>query len=127
VIHPLLRLIATQPQLLADHAEAYADLLGEELGAATVQWKRQAVLMAVGLCLIGVSAVLGGVALMLWAVIPPADIQAPWALVVAPLLPLVVAIGCLLSCRTSAAAGAFDALRQQMRADAAMLREVSTP
>ena len=25
MIHPLLRLIATQPQLLADHAEAYAD------------------------------------------------------------------------------------------------------
>ena len=127
MIHPLLHLIATQPQLLADHAEAYADLFGEELHAATTQWKRQAVLIAVGLCLIGVSAALGGVALMLWAVIPPQDIHAPWALVVAPALPLVVAVGCLLSSRTSVAAGAFDTLRQQMGADVAMLREVSAP
>ena len=26
MIHPLLRLIATQPHLLVDHAEAYAEL-----------------------------------------------------------------------------------------------------
>jgi hypothetical protein len=128
VIHPLLRLVATQPQLLADHAEAYADLLGEEFGAATARWKRQAVLAAVGLCLIGVSAVLGGVALMFWAVMRPEDIQAPWALVVAPLLPLLVAIACFVAAkRTSVLSGPFDNLRQQMRSDVAMLREVSTP
>jgi hypothetical protein len=128
VIHPLLRLIATQPQLLADHAEAYADLLGEEFGAAAARWKRQAVLAALGLCLIGVSAVLGGVALMFWAVMRPEDIQAPWALVAAPLLPLVVAIGCLVAAnRSSVPTGPFDSLRQQMRSDVAMLREVSTP
>jgi hypothetical protein len=128
VIHPLLRLIATQPQLLADHAEAYADLLGEEIGAATARWKRQAVLAAVGLCLIGVSAVLGGVALMFWAVMRPEDIQAPWALVVAPLLPLAIAIGCFVAAnRSSVPSSPFDNLRQQMRSDVAMLREVSTP
>jgi len=32
MIHPLLKLVATQPQLLADHAEAYAELVGEEFG-----------------------------------------------------------------------------------------------
>jgi hypothetical protein len=128
VIHPLLRLIATQPQLLADHAEAYADLLGEEIGAATARWKRQAVLAAVGLCLLGVSAVLGGVALMFWAVMRPEDIQAPWALVVAPLLPLAIAIGCFVAAnRSSVPSSPFDNLRQQMRSDVAMLREVSTP
>ncbi|HEX3139725.1 MAG TPA: hypothetical protein VHQ87_06705 [Rhizobacter sp.] len=102
--------------------------MGEEFGAATARWKRQAMLSALGLCLIGVAAVLGGVALMFWAVVRPEHIQAPWALVVAPLVPLVVAIGCLVAAsRTQVTDGPFDSLRQQMKADVAMLREVSTP
>ena len=125
MLHPLLHLIATQPQLLADHAEAYADLLGEELGTASAVWKRRVALNAVALCSLGVSAVLGGVALMLWAVIPPADIQAPWALLVGPLLPLAVTVACLLAARPQARAGTFDNVKRQMRADVAMLREVS--
>ncbi|MGY4828372.1 hypothetical protein ACVNIS_07340 [Sphaerotilaceae bacterium SBD11-9] len=126
MIHPLLRLVATQPQLLADHAEAYADLFGEELGAASARWKRRVVLKSIGLCLVGVSAALGGVALMLWAVIPPADIHAPWALLVAPLVPLAVAGACWWTGNARSPA-AFEGMRQQMRADVAMLREVSTP
>ncbi|HET7793152.1 MAG TPA: hypothetical protein VFL64_07180, partial [Rhizobacter sp.] len=81
---------------------------------------------SIGLCLVGVSAALGGVALMLWAVIPPAEIHAPWALLVAPLVPLAAAGVCwwIGSARGPAA---FEGVRQQMRADVAMLREVSTP
>ncbi|MBC7956465.1 MAG: hypothetical protein H7Y33_11430 [Cytophagales bacterium] len=118
-------MVASQPQLLAEHAEAYAELFGEELGAATAQWKRKAVLSAVALCGVGVSTVLAGVALMLWAVIPPADIQAPWALIVAPLLPLLVAGGCLLMAQTPPGKTSFGAVREQVRADMAMLRSVS--
>lgn len=125
MLHPLLHLIATKPQLLADHAEAYADLLGEELGSASALWKRRALLVGVGLCCVGVSAVLAGVALMLWAVIPASDIQAPWALVVAPLLPAVVAVGCLVAARSQQAPGAFSNVRNQVKADVAMLREAS--
>lgn len=125
MLHPLLHLVTSQPQLLADHAEAYADLFGEELGAASAQWKRKALLSAVALCGVGVASVLAGVALMLWAVIPPADIQAPWALIIAPLLPLLVAAACVLAARAQPGGAAFDAMRQQVKADVAMLREVS--
>ena len=31
MIHPLLRLIATEPQVLGDHVEAYAELVGDEV------------------------------------------------------------------------------------------------
>ena len=127
MIHPLLRLVATKPELLADHAEAYADLISEELGTASALWKRSVALKALALCLVGVSAVLGGVALMLWAVIPPADLHAPWALVVAPVLPLAAAVLCWLTSRNDAANNAFEGIRQQLHADVAMLREVSTP
>jgi len=124
-MHPLLRLVTNQPQLLAEHAEAYADLFGEELSTASAMWKRQALLGAVALCGLGVGAVLAGVALMLWAVIPSADIQAPWALIVAPALPLLAAIACALAARAQTTTGFFGAMRQQVKADVAMLREVS--
>lgn len=122
MIHPLLALAATQPQLLIDHAEAYAELASAELALASTGL-RQRVVWAVGcLACVVIALALAGVALMLWAVSPPADIRAPWALLVAPLLPLLLAIGCGLAARPSADR-AFHLLRQQMHADMRMLRE----
>lgn len=125
MLHPLLHLVATQPQLLADHAEAYAELVAAEIGSVSGVWKRRAALNAVALCCMGVGAVLAGVALMLWAVIPAADIQAPWALLAAPALPIVTAVICLVAARAAVDTGGFDRLRQQLQADIVMLREVA--
>lgn len=122
-MHPLLHLIVREPHLLADHAEAYAELFGEELTTASTQWKRRALLSAVGLCTLGVGAVLTGVALMLWAVMPADAMNAPWALVVVPLVPLAVAAGCLIAVRSEAQPAAFDTMRRQLREDMAILRE----
>lgn len=124
MIHPLLRLIATKPQLLADHAEAYAGLLGEEWGKTTAEWKHRLLLNAIALCLAGVALVLGGVALMFWAVTASSNIQAPWALILVPVVPVVVALLCVFAGRKKQAS-AFGDLKQQMSADLAMLREVS--
>jgi hypothetical protein len=124
MIHPLLRLVATQPQLLADHAEAYAGLVSEELGRAAAAWKLRVLLLAVALCLAGVAAVLAGVALMLWAVTPAANLQAGWALIAAPLVPAAVALICALAGKPLNEP-AFVDLKQQVAADLGMLREVS--
>ncbi|MEO5797269.1 MAG: hypothetical protein ABIP34_20765 [Rhodoferax sp.] len=124
MMHPLLRLIATQPQLLLDHAEAYADLLAEEIGHASSAWKLRTLLYAVALCCVVVATVLAGVALMLWAVVPFSEMHAPWALVVAPLLPIAGAICCLLIAHKETNQG-FSNLRKQVKADMGMLREVS--
>ncbi len=123
MLHPLLHLVATQPQLLAEHAEAYAEMVAAQVGAASAAWKRRAALSAVALCCVGVAAVLAGVALMLWAVSPPGTIHAPWALLAGPLLPAGVAVVCLLAARGGGAAGGFSALREQLKADIVMLRE----
>ena len=124
MIHPLLRLVATQPQLLADHAEAYAGLVGDEIGRSAASLKHRVLLNAVALCLVGVAAVLAGVALMLWAVIPPASMQAPWALIAAPAVPAVIAVICgLVGLRKPGEA--FAELKQQVAADLVMLREMS--
>ena len=126
MIHPLFLLIATRPQLLADHAEAYAELVATELGQVSAAWRRRALLYAVALACLAAAAVLAGVALMIWAAIPVATMQAPWALVVVPLLPMAAAAGCLLAVRSRGEASGFDNIQQQMKADLAMLREVST-
>lgn len=123
LMHPLLRLVASQPQLLVDHAEAYAELVTVEISAASAGWTRRVALNAAGLCGLGVAAVLAGVACMLWAALPASGMQAPWALIVVPLLPLAVALGCLGLARSRGHGPAFDALRRQVQADLAMLRE----
>jgi len=124
MIHPLLRLVATQPQLLADHAEAYAGLVSDEIGRSAASFKHRILLNAIALCLVGVAAVLGGVAFMLWATLPPAAMQAPWALIAAPAVPAVIAVVCALVGRRQPS-DAFAELKQQVAADLVMLREVS--
>ncbi|MEN9484500.1 hypothetical protein HZU83_20460 [Sphaerotilus montanus] len=122
--HALLHLITTRPQLLVDHAQAYAELANADLDAVTSAWKRQLRLAAAALCGAAVATVLAGVALMLWAVIPAAQIEAPWALVAAPLLPALVALGCVLAARADSERQAFGNLKEQVQADLLMLRQV---
>lgn len=125
LMHPLLRLVASRPQLLVDHAEAYAELATVEIGQVSADWTRRVVLNAVGLCGLGVAAVLAGVAFMLWAALPAAGMQASWILVMVPLLPFAGALGCLGLAQGRGHRVAFDALGRQLRADLAMLREAS--
>lgn len=124
-MHPLLHLIATQPQLLADHAQGYAELVTEEIGHVSAAWKLGVLLNAIALCCLGAGAVLAGVALMLWAVTPPAEIRAPWALFAAPLLPLAAALASFSVARLPRNGHAFDSVRQQVQADLVLLREAS--
>ena len=126
MIHPLFVLIATRPQLLADHAEAYAELVAAEVAHVSATWKRRSLLYALALCCLAVGAVLAGVALMLWAVTPAAGMHAPWALIAAPVVPVALALWCLLAVRSQANAAGFENIRQQIKADLAMLREAST-
>lgn len=125
MIYPFLHLIAARPQLLFDHVEAYAELVSDEMGRASAAWRKHAMLNAVALCCVGVGVVLAGVALMLWAVTPVANIQAPWALFVGPLLPLIVAMACRLAAQSKDTGRTFDNVRIQLKADMAMLREAS--
>lgn len=126
MVPPLIRLVATKPHLLLNHAEAYAGLVAEELGEATGRWKQRLLLLGIALVAVIVALILGGVALMLWATLPMANIHAPWALWVAPLLPLALAVCCLVAARGDGDANNFENLRQQFKSDMEMLREVSS-
>ena len=67
MVHPLLHLIATQPHLLGEHVEAYAQLVGEEVGKASTMWISRVVYWAAALALIVLAVLFAGIALMLWA------------------------------------------------------------
>ena len=125
MIHPLLHLIATKPQLLGDHVEAYAELVGSEVDKASRMWITRVVFYATALLLLTAGLVFSGVALMLWAVVPPSGMSAPWLLVAVPLVTLVAGGVCVLRARTTPERGAFETVKQQLSADLAMLREVS--
>jgi hypothetical protein len=127
MIHPLLRLAATEPHLLGDHVEAYAALVGEEVTKVSTSWATRLGLYAAALVLGAVGLVLIGVALLLVATLPASGYPAPWALVVVPLAPIVIALGCVLVARSKPIEKAFDAVKRQLNADMAMLREVSAP
>jgi uncharacterized membrane protein YqjE len=120
-----IRLITSQPQLLVDHAEAYADLLATEVRNISGAWKRRALLNIVALACMMAALIFAGVAIMLWAVVPQSQIQAPWALIATPLLPFVMAIACLLMAKRPSENNAFVAVREQLKADRVMLREMN--
>lgn len=126
-MHPLLHLIVSEPELLAEHAEAYAELAAAEIDSASATLKRRALMGALALASGGVGIVLAGIAIMLWAVTPEVEIRAPWVLWATPLVPLLAAVLCGLSARNKDALPAFHNFREQLKADIAMLREVTSP
>lgn len=124
MLHPALHLLATRPQWLADHADAYAELAAAEFGDAAGGWRRSLVLGAATVCALGVAACLAGVALMLWAVTPVLPPHAAWLLWATPALPLALAVATLVAQRWPRRAEPFVTLRQQLQLDMAMLREM---
>ena len=125
MLHPIFHLVATQPQLLGQHAQAYGELVKSELSAQASIWTQRALLMAIALCLLGVTVVLVGVAIMLWAVLV-FEPRSAWVLLAVPSVPGLGAMACYLLGRRrgSADAEAFAELRRQMQADLALLSEL---
>ena len=125
MIHPLLRLAATEPHLIGDHVEAYAALVGEEVSKVSTSLILRIALYGAALFMVAVGLVLVGVALLLCAAIPASDYPAPWAMFVVPLVPFLIAVGCIFFARSRPSEKPFDIIKQQLNADMAMLREVS--
>ena len=125
MIHPLLRLAATEPHLIGDHVEAYAALVGEEVHKVSTSWAMRIALYAGAaiLALLGLGLV--GVALLFCAAVPSSDYPAPWAMVAVPLAPFLIAVACVVYARSRPTEKAFDTVKKQLNADMAMLREVS--
>ncbi|MDZ7937015.1 MAG: hypothetical protein U5M53_01505 [Rhodoferax sp.] len=127
MIYPLFQLLTKQPQLLLDHAEGYSELIAAEASGASAWWKRRVALYVCALCSGSVAAILAGVGTMLWTTVPAAGMHAPWVLILVPVLPAGVALWCAIAASVQAKETHFANLREQARADMAMLREATAP
>lgn len=119
-MHPLFRLAAAEPALLADHLQAYGELVSGEALDTLARWRRAALLQLAALASAAVGVTLAGVASMLWAV--GGIVAVPWLMVAVPALPLLLAFVCHLSARGAWAQPGSGVLREQWAADLALLR-----
>ncbi|MBX3606458.1 MAG: hypothetical protein KF788_14360 [Piscinibacter sp.] len=122
MLHPLIRLAADRPQLIADHLLAYGELAGDELGLALAQWQRRLAWQLAVAVLALAALVLGGVALLL-GLQPDGSAPAATALWLVPGAPAVLALLCALAARPGPGVRPFVELRAQLAADAQWLRE----
>lgn len=127
MIHPVFRLAAAQPQLLAEHAAAYAGLVSEALTLSSERLQRRAVFLAAGAACLLVAAVLAGVAVLFWAAMPEAAARNPWAFVLTPMVPAVLGVLSLWLGQNRHRGESFATLRLQLAEDAALLRRTGTP
>jgi uncharacterized membrane protein YqjE len=121
-LHPLLPLLASHPQWVVEHLQAYAELLGERCGQTASAWQRRALLLALAFAMSCTAAVLGGVALMLWALIPLTTPAAGWMLVLVPVFPLAIAALCWQRAARQDV-DHFADVRNQLASDLELLRE----
>ncbi|MBW6494112.1 MAG: hypothetical protein K0B16_06085 [Burkholderiaceae bacterium] len=120
MLHPLIRLFASRPQLLVEHLSAYAELFAEEFASASALMKQRWTLQLVGGACLAVAATLAGVAVMLLVALP--TVALPWALALVPAVPGALGLWIILRAGAARADAQFAGLRRQLAADAALMR-----
>ena len=123
-MHPLLQLLMRRPDLLAEHAEAYAELTGLEIRNLVTDGYRRVLWSAAGLCCATASMVLAGVALLMVLALPETRDVAGWTLLLPPGLPLLGALAAYQRLRARQQPTAFATLREQLHADWQLLQKV---
>ena len=116
-MNPLLHLLANQPQLLADHAQAYVELAAAEMARLTADCKQRALLAALALCGLTVAGTLVGMALMLWSVTLAPQAPSHLVLIATPAVPALMAACCLAALHLRRARDSAAAMRQQIQID----------
>jgi len=127
MIHPVFRLAAAQPQLLAEHAGAYASLVSEALAVSSARLQRRVVFQVAGAACLVVAAVLAGVAVLFWASLPEAVARSLWTFVLTPLVPAVFGIAAVWVGQNRQRGESFATLRLQLDEDLALLRRTGAP
>jgi hypothetical protein len=117
----LFRVVVKQPELLLDHAQAYAELFESELSSLAAVYGRSARLNTAMLSCLIIGSTLLGVAILLAAAVPQLGVYAACTLGIVPILPFVVAYGCHRLLQDPVAAP-FEVLRHQIHADIRVLR-----
>jgi hypothetical protein len=122
-MNPLLRLIATQPKLIAKHIESYARMFGDEISSSTAAIKRRVFVGGAALLFLVLSFIFAGVGLMLWAGLPQVRSETSWVLIAVPGFPLGLSLLFFVLLKSDSRPVAMNKLKAQVKADVAMLHE----
>lgn len=125
MVHPMLKMLATRPELMAEHIGAYAQLAAAEVDEAANLWRGR-MLWAIGTgAFMLLALAFGGFSLLLLGAVPRESMPAPWLLALVPLLSLALAGACWIVRHFRPAASPFTQLKHQLALDATLLREAS--
>ena len=119
MIHPIISVLVSKPELVLEHVAGYAALVREEAASAGAQVARRAIAWGIALVGLLLFLVLAGVAIMIGA-----TQGFHWALVIVPGLALAVAVAGLLAARKRMPEDTFTELKAQLDADAQGLRAI---
>lgn len=122
-MNPLLRLIATQPNLIVKHMESYARMFGAEVSSSTAAIKRRVFVGGAALLLFLLGLIFAGVALILWAGLPQVRSETSWLLLAVPGLPLALSVLFFMLLKSDSRPVALNKLKAQVKADVALLHE----
>lgn len=117
----LLRFMGRDPEAWVEHASAYADLAGEELGTLGRSWSRRAAWSVIAGVAALVAATLAGTSLMLWSLQANGGAP-PWPLFAVPALPALIALLAAWCAFSTVTDSPLTELRMQWRKDVNLLR-----
>lgn len=123
MFHPLIRLLASKPHLVAHHLGGYVELASAQAQEVAGALQSRLVWAAGAAGGLSAGALLAGVALLIAAAVPLDRMPAPWLLVAAPAVPLLLGVFCWLQARQRPVAWSLDIMREQLAADAALLSD----
>ncbi len=123
-----LDMAVARPELLVDHADAWAQFLAAEWTPAWRAQQRRITWWVLGVLSGGLGLVLAAVALMLAAVTPASQLAlwpTQWVLWLVPLLPLVLSLACVLAARRRQGEGSWSRVSRQWAADRALWQQAA--
>lgn len=123
MFHPLIRLLASKPHLVAHHLGGYVELASAQAQEVASALQSRLVWSAAAITGFSAGALLTGVALLIAAAVPLEGMPAPWLLVAVPAAPLLLGVVCWLQARQRPVAWSLDIMREQLAADAALLSD----
>jgi hypothetical protein len=122
MLHPLLSVLVSKPELVIDHLSGYATLMREEASTVGSEVAKRAIAWGVAVMSFIIFLVLAGVAAMLGVM----QGRFHWILLLVPATALVLAAVAYLQARQKLPNEAFVELRSQLDADAQTLRTLGT-
>ena len=112
-----------RPELIAMHAQGYADLLCEESDLLMRHVRNRLLVCAIGFTSAVLGCLWGGVALLLWSALPTVDPHWAWLLWAFPLAWALVAVACWAIYRRFDRSVFFPRTRAQIQLDVLALRQ----